>query len=116
MTARPTRGACDVVLVFHIDQGTYDGLSLDGLNVALASLTYAPVPTFAGKVNRLAIMVRGNLAAAMQGLVALPLLAGFMDPRLWVHPFEPLFKNVPIIAATVMLLGHPAPAAGHSSS
>jgi proteasome beta subunit len=33
--------------------------------------------TFAGKVNRLAIMVRGNLAAAMQGLVALPLLAGF---------------------------------------
>jgi proteasome beta subunit len=33
--------------------------------------------TFAGKVNRLATMVRGNLAAAMQGLVALPLLAGF---------------------------------------
>jgi proteasome beta subunit len=39
--------------------------------------------TFAGKVNRLAIMVRGNLAAAMQGLVALPLLAGFdiADPE-----------------------------------
>ncbi|MBV9353319.1 MAG: proteasome subunit beta [Mycobacterium sp.] len=33
--------------------------------------------TFAGKVNRLAIMVRGNLGAAMQGLVALPLLVGF---------------------------------------
>jgi proteasome beta subunit len=33
--------------------------------------------TFAGKVNRLAIMVRGNLAAALQGLVALPLLAGY---------------------------------------
>jgi proteasome beta subunit len=33
--------------------------------------------TFAGKVNRLAILVRGNLAAAMQGLVALPLLAGY---------------------------------------
>ena len=33
--------------------------------------------TFAGKVNRLAIMVRGNLGAAMQGLVAVPLLAGF---------------------------------------
>lgn len=38
--------------------------------------------TFAGKVNRLAIMVRGNLAAAMQGLVALPLLAGYdIDAR-----------------------------------
>ena len=33
--------------------------------------------TFAGKVNRLATMVRGNLAAAMQGLVALPLLVGY---------------------------------------
>jgi proteasome beta subunit len=33
--------------------------------------------TFAGKVNRLAIMVRGNLGAAMQGLVAVPLLAGY---------------------------------------
>ncbi|HET7665206.1 MAG TPA: proteasome subunit beta [Mycobacterium sp.] len=33
--------------------------------------------TFRGKVNRLATMVRGNLAAAMQGLVALPLLAGY---------------------------------------
>jgi proteasome beta subunit len=33
--------------------------------------------TFRGKVNRLAIMVRGNLGAAMQGLVALPLLAAY---------------------------------------
>ncbi|MGH3960144.1 proteasome subunit beta [Mycobacterium sp.] len=33
--------------------------------------------TFAGKVNRLAIMVRGNLSAALQGLVALPLLVGY---------------------------------------
>ncbi len=39
--------------------------------------------TFAGKVNRLAIMVRGNLGAAMQGLVALPLLIGYdiADPN-----------------------------------
>lgn len=41
--------------------------------------------TFAGKVNRLAIMVRSNLGAAMQGLIALPLLAGYdidaADPR-----------------------------------
>jgi proteasome beta subunit len=33
--------------------------------------------TFAGKVNRLATMVRGNLGAALQGFVAVPLLAGF---------------------------------------
>ncbi|GAA4384092.1 proteasome subunit beta [Tsukamurella soli] len=33
--------------------------------------------TFAGKANRLGGMVRGNFAAAMQGLVAVPLLVGF---------------------------------------
>ena len=33
--------------------------------------------TYAGKVNRLAIKVRGNLGAALQGFVAVPLLAGY---------------------------------------
>lgn len=33
--------------------------------------------SFPGKVNRLAIMVRGNLGAALQGFVALPLLVGY---------------------------------------
>jgi proteasome beta subunit len=39
--------------------------------------------TFPGKVNRLATMVRGNLGAALQGFVALPLLAGYdlADPN-----------------------------------
>lgn len=33
--------------------------------------------TFNGKANRLSALVRGNLAAAMQGLAAVPLLVGF---------------------------------------
>ena len=33
--------------------------------------------SFRGKVNRLATMVRGNLAAALQGFIALPLLVGY---------------------------------------
>ncbi|MCV7192978.1 proteasome subunit beta [Mycolicibacterium brumae] len=33
--------------------------------------------SFPGKVNRLANMVRGNLGAALQGFVALPLLVGY---------------------------------------
>ncbi|MFA4083982.1 proteasome subunit beta [Mycobacteroides salmoniphilum] len=33
--------------------------------------------TFNGKANRLSALVRGNLAAAMQGLVAVPLLVGY---------------------------------------
>ena len=35
------------------------------------------VLTLDGKANRLASMIRGNLAAAMQGLAVLPLFAGF---------------------------------------
>ena len=42
LTAKPTRGACDVALVFHIDRGSYDGTPLDGLNVAL--IAHAPGP------------------------------------------------------------------------
>jgi proteasome beta subunit len=33
--------------------------------------------SFKGKVNRLATMVRGNLGAALQGFIALPLLVGY---------------------------------------
>jgi proteasome beta subunit len=33
--------------------------------------------TFPGKVNRLSTMVRGNLGAALQGFIAVPLLAGY---------------------------------------
>jgi hypothetical protein len=42
LTARPSRGACDVALLFHIDKGAYDGLALDGLNVAIVA--HAPGP------------------------------------------------------------------------
>lgn len=43
LTARPTRGVCDVALVFHIDRGDYGGLSLDGLNVAIIAHTPGPM-------------------------------------------------------------------------
>ena len=42
LTARPTQGVCDVALLFHIDRGRYDQVSLDGLNVALVA--HAPGP------------------------------------------------------------------------
>ena len=51
LTARPTEGTCEVVLAFHIDRGSYDGTSLDGLNVVLA--VHSPGP-----------MAEGNLSAA----------------------------------------------------
>jgi hypothetical protein len=51
LTSRPSQGACDVVLVFHIDQGSYGAVSIDDLNVALAA--HVPGP-----------MVDGNWAVA----------------------------------------------------
>jgi hypothetical protein len=34
-TTPPSQGECDVALAFHIDKGSYDQVSLDGLNVAV---------------------------------------------------------------------------------
>jgi hypothetical protein len=42
LTTRPSQGRCDVALFFHIDQGSYSELSLDGLNVAV--IAHAPGP------------------------------------------------------------------------
>ena len=35
LTARPSRGVCDVALIFHIDKGNYGDVTLDGLNVSV---------------------------------------------------------------------------------
>ena len=43
LSAQPTQGACEVAMAFHIDQGSYDGISLDDLNVALAFRTPGPM-------------------------------------------------------------------------
>ncbi|HVC57276.1 MAG TPA: DUF1326 domain-containing protein [Stellaceae bacterium] len=43
LTAQPSRGTCDVALVFHIERGRYGGTALDGLNVALVAHTPGPM-------------------------------------------------------------------------
>jgi len=43
MMAEPTQGFCDVVMVFHIDEGKYGEIPLDGLNVAVAAHTPGPM-------------------------------------------------------------------------
>jgi hypothetical protein len=45
--ARPTQGHCAVIMGFHINQGRYDGLALDGLNFVVALRT----PEEMGKGN-----------------------------------------------------------------
>jgi len=39
LTAMPTQGACEVALAFHIDNGKYDNVTLDGLNAVVAVRT-----------------------------------------------------------------------------
>src|SRR5437868_4769326 len=43
LTSQPTEGACEVAFGFHIDQGTYNAIPLDGLNVALIARTPGPM-------------------------------------------------------------------------
>jgi hypothetical protein len=42
-TAEPTDGACEVAFGFHIDRGRFDGIQVDGLNVAMIARTPGPM-------------------------------------------------------------------------
>jgi len=56
--------AVEMVRLFAVELEHYE--KLEGVSLSLA-----------GKANRLAAMIRGNLGAAMQGLAVVPLLAGY---------------------------------------
>ncbi len=43
LTSTPTQGVCDVAAIFHIENGSYGDVSLDGLNVALIIHTPGPM-------------------------------------------------------------------------
>ena len=43
LTSQPTEGVCDVALAFHIDNGNYGQVALDGLSVALIAHTPGPM-------------------------------------------------------------------------
>jgi hypothetical protein len=49
LTSRPTDGVCDVAVIFHIENGRYDDVTLDGLNVAVA--IHTPGPMGEGRVR-----------------------------------------------------------------
>ncbi|WP_430699296.1 DUF1326 domain-containing protein [Mesorhizobium humile] len=43
LTSKPTKGICDVALVFHIDKGNFGDVRLDGLSVAMVAQTPGPM-------------------------------------------------------------------------
>lgn len=56
----------------------------------------------------LVLVLRGRalvvlLRVQAGALVVLPLLVGLQLPLLWVHPFGPLIKNIPILVGTLVL-------------
>ena len=55
-----------------------------------------------------ALLLRGAplvllLCAQVAALLLLPIVVSQQDPLLWVHPFLPLLKNVPILIGTVVV-------------
>src|SRR3990172_7330556 len=42
-TAKPTAGACEVGIAFHIDRGSFGDVTLDGLNVIVMARTPGPM-------------------------------------------------------------------------
>ncbi len=52
LTSRPTQGVCELAVAFHITSGSYDNITLDGLNVAMIVRTPGP-------------MAEGNWAVAL---------------------------------------------------
>jgi hypothetical protein len=52
MAGQPTKGYCDVALVFHIDQGRYGGEKLDGLSFAVV-------------IHSPEVMGKGNMAVGL---------------------------------------------------
>ncbi len=86
------------------------------LNMApAAGLTFAPPWLLVGTVGVLqvssgvAVLVLPRkprawlLLGQSAALLALPIIVGFIAPRLWVHPFGPFSKNLPILAGTFLL-------------
>jgi hypothetical protein len=43
LTSRPTEGACEVALAFHITSGSYGNVTLDGLNVVMIARSPGPM-------------------------------------------------------------------------
>jgi len=55
-----------------------------------------------------ALLLRGRLLVILLhlqagALIVLPLVVGWLEPELWIHPFGPLTKNLPMLAGTWVL-------------
>lgn len=80
MSSRPTEGACEVAFAFHITNGSFSNVTLDGLNVAMIGRTPGPMGEGNWSValyldERANEQQRQALAAIFSGSVGGPLSA-----------------------------------------
>ena len=73
-------------------------LFLIGMGVAQIA---SGIAVLALKPGRLLI---GLLLCQVAALLVLPVLVSIQEPALWIHPFGPLTKNVPIVVGTLVLV------------
>lgn len=71
------------------------GLFLSGLGVLQVASGIAAL-TLSGRALGFVLLCQAG------AVILLPTLVSAQDPRLWVHPFGPMTKNVPIFVGTVV--------------
>jgi len=92
LTSKPTQGVCDVALVFHIDSGNYDNVTLDGLNVAVAVHTpgamgqgnWTAAPYIDERANDQQTQALGAIFSGAAGgpmSIFAPLIANHLGPK-----------------------------------
>ncbi len=71
-------------------------------SVFLVGMGAAQMLTGIGLFTLRGAPLRWLLSATALALVVLPVLVSWQEPLLWVHPFGPMTKNIPIFIGTVV--------------
>lgn len=75
--------------------------------VFLALLGVAQIVSGVAALALRGALRRALLIAQAAALLVLPVLVAWHEPNLWLHPFAPLLKNVPILVGTLVLARRP---------
>jgi hypothetical protein len=81
------------------------------------ALTVRVLGVLSGASGLAALIFRGRtrqavLLVQLAVLAAAPVIASFVDPLLWAHPFGPLTKNVPLVIGTWIVCRGVPPSSG----
>ncbi|MBR9829797.1 MAG: SDR family oxidoreductase [Oceanospirillales bacterium] len=91
---------------FHPVGDSYQMLSavgLSGIALPIALYTAALLDALLGLALLLNIRLRQVLATQLAMMLGYSLILSISLPEFWFHPFGPVSKNLPLIAATLML-------------